>query len=81
MLNGLGYRFDLTLQAVVLMPNEVYQGMLIIKAVDLDKACCDKKISASRVCTTKNSLHVKVRVADLETRERLHFVPFPLPVR
>ena len=75
------YFDDLTLQEMVLMPNEVYQGVLFFKAVELDKVYRDDSNFNVTSLYTKKSLIIKVSVADLETRERMHFGPFPISVR
>jgi hypothetical protein len=75
------YFSDLTMQEMVLMPNQVYQGVLFFKAVDLDKAYRDDSNFKVTRLYPKSSLNIKVSVADLETRERMHFGPFPISVR
>lgn len=75
------YFNDLTMQEMVLMPNDVYQGVLFFKAVDLDKAYRDDSNFNVTRLYPKSSLNIKVSVADLETRERMHFGPFPISVR
>ena len=75
------YFNDLTMQEMVLMPNEVYQGVLFFKAVELDKVYRDDGNFNVTSLYPKKSLNIKVSVADLETRERMHFGPFPISVR
>lgn len=75
------YFNDLTMQEMVLMPNDVYQGVLFFKAVDLEKAYRDDSNFNVTRLYPKSSLNIKVSVADLETRERMHFGPFPISVR
>ena len=72
------YLDELTMQEIVLMPDQVYQGVLFYLT---DRPEKEKK--SSRHFNVKSlyrtgALNIKVSIADLETRERKRFGPFPV---
>ena len=72
---------ELTMQEMVLMPNQVYQGVLFFQAAKPEKDYKDSRYFTLMSLYRKGALNMKVSVADLETRERMHFGPFPISVR
>ncbi len=72
---------ELTLQEMVLMPNQVYQGVLFFLAAKPEKHYKDSRYFTVMSLYRKGGLNMKVSVADLDTRERMHFGPFPISVR
>lgn len=72
---------NLTLQEMVLMPNQVYQGVLFFKAAQPDKDYSDSRYFTVMSLYRKGALNLKLSIADLETRERMQFGPFPISVR
>lgn len=81
-LNQVNNHFDeLMLQEIVLMPNQVYQGVLFFKASQPEKGYSDSRYFSVMSLYRKGALNMKVSIADLETRERTHFGPFPISVR
>lgn len=72
---------DLTLREMVLMPNEVYHGVLFFQAARPDKDYEDSRYFTVMSLYRQGSLNIQVSIADLETRERKHFGPFPISVR
>ena len=72
---------DLTLQEMVLMPNQVYQGVMFFQATQPDKDYGDSRYFTVMSLHRKGALNMKVSIADLETNERMHFGPFPITVR
>ncbi len=72
---------ELTLQEMVLMPDQVYQGVLFFQAAQGDKDYGDSRYFTVMSLYRKGALNLKVSVADMETRERMHFGPFPVSVR
>jgi hypothetical protein len=75
------YFDELTLQEIVLMPDQVYQGVLFFQATQPDKGYSDSSHFTVKSLYRKAALNMKVSIADLTTRERTHFGPFPISVR
>ena len=71
------YLGELTLQEIVLMPNQVYQGVLFYQADRPEKERNNRYFNVKSLYRT-GALNIKVSVADLETRERKRFGPFPV---
>lgn len=71
----------LTLQEMVLMPNQVYQGVLFFQAARPEKGYSDSRYFTVMSLYRKGALNMQVSIADLETRERMRFGPFPISVR
>jgi len=71
---------EMTLQEMVLMPDQVYQGVLFFQATKPDKDYKESRYFTVMSLYRKGSLNMKVSIADLETRERMHFGPFPIAV-
>ena len=72
---------DLTMQEMVLMPNQVYQGVMFFKAAKPEKDSRESRYFTVMSLYRKGALNLKVSIADLETRERMHFGPFPIAVQ
>ncbi len=71
------YLDDLTLQEIVLMPDQVYQGVMFFLAEQPEKGKRSRHFSVTSLYRT-GALNVQVGVDDLETRERRLFGPFPI---
>jgi hypothetical protein len=74
------YLDDLTLQEIVLMPDQVYQGVLFFLAEQPEKGKRSRHFNVTSLYRT-GALNVQVGIADLETRERKLFGPFPISLR
>ena len=72
---------ELSLQETVLVPDQVYQGVLFFQAAKPDKYKSSDRYFTVMSLYSGGTLSLKVSVADLETRERMHFGPFPVSVR
>lgn len=72
---------ELTLQEMVLMPNQVYQGVLFFQAIQPEKDDDSSRYFTVMRLHSKGALNLQVSIADLETRERMRFGPFPISVR
>ena len=71
------YLDDLTLQEIVLMPDQVYQGVLFFPAERKEKGKGSRYFNVMSLYR-KGGLNVRVSIADLESRERKQFGPFPI---
>lgn len=74
------YLDELTLQEIVLMPNQVYQGVLFYLADRPEKGNSGRFFNV-KTLYRKGALNIKVSIADLETRERKRFGPFPISMQ
>lgn len=72
---------ELSLQETVLVPDQVYQGVLFFQAAKPDKYKSSDRYFTVMSLYRGGTLSLKVSVADLDTRERMHFGPFPVSVR
>ena len=72
---------ELSLQETVLVPDQVYQGVLFFQAARPEKYQTSERYFTVMSLYSGGTLSLKVSVADLETRERMHFGPFPVSVR
>ena len=72
---------ELSLQETVLVPDQVYQGVLFFQAAKPDKYKSSDRYFTVMSLYSGGTLSLKVSVADLDTRERMHFGPFPVSVR
>lgn len=72
---------ELTLQEMVLMPNQVYQGVLFYQAAKPDNDYESSRYFTVMSLYRKGALNIQVGIADLETHERVRFGPFPISVR
>mgnify|MGYP001825386364 CR=1 FL=1 len=71
------YLDTLTLQEIVIMPDQVYQGVLFFQAERPEKGKNSRYFNVQNLYR-KGGLNIKVSIADLETRERKRFGPFPI---
>ncbi len=74
------YLDELTLQEIVLMPNQVYQGVLFYLADRSEKGKNGRFFNV-KTLYRKGALNIKVSIADLDTRERKRFGPFPISMQ
>jgi hypothetical protein len=66
---------------MVLMADQVYQGVLFFQATRPDKDYSGSRNFTVMSLYRKGALNLQVSIADLETRERMRFGPFPIAVR
>ena len=71
------YLDELTLQEIVLMPDQIYQGVLFVQADRPEKENRSRHFNVKSLYRN-GALTIKVSIADLETRERKRFGPFPV---
>jgi hypothetical protein len=70
---------DLAFRETVLLPNDTYQGVLFFSTPKPQKT--ENAYFTMLSLFREGGPRVRVGVTDLETRERLHFGPFPLSVQ
>ena len=72
---------DLSLQEMVLMPDQVYQGVLFFKAAEPDRYKSRNRHFTVMSLYRQGALNLQVSIADLETQERMYFGPFPIALQ
>ena len=71
---------ELTLQEIVLVPDQVYQGVLFFKAATPDRYKSRSRYFTVMSLYRQGALNLQISIADFETHERMHFGPFPISV-